>query len=69
MSEWQLDATIVKAIETGILLRIPTLRGMAEYNFGGHISDARWSEIEKNWLFHHVAVEAGVVATSRTHAA
>lgn len=51
MSDWTFDPRIADAIVTGRLLRIPTLRAMAERN-GERVSDRLWAQIEPKWQWH-----------------
>jgi hypothetical protein len=52
MLEWTLDEAVAEAILTGRALKIPTLRGMAEKNFGRAISDRLWAQLEPKWKWH-----------------
>lgn len=51
MSEWTFDPLIADEIVVGRILRIPTLRAMAQRN-GGPLSDALWPSIEPKWKWH-----------------
>jgi len=51
MGEWAFDPLIARQIIAGRIMRIPTLRGMAEYN-GGVMSDRLWQAIEPKWQWH-----------------
>ena len=52
MPEWTLDEAIAEAILNGRALKIPTLRRIAETNFGRAISDRLWAQLEPKWKWH-----------------
>ena len=59
MNEWTWDPAIAEAIRTGRMVRIPTLRGMAEYSMG-IFSDLVWVQIEPKWQWHEQQMDGEV---------
>ena len=51
MADWSYDPAIAEAIFSGRILRLPSLRSMAEHSLGP-ISDTLWQQIKAKWQWH-----------------
>lgn len=52
MDKWTFDPHIAEAIVSGRILRLPTLRAMAEGN-SMRMSDLLWEQLEPKWKWHN----------------
>lgn len=52
MNNWTFDPKIAETIVSGRILRLPTLRAIAESN-GVRMSDLLWEQLEPRWIWHN----------------